>query len=218
MRQVLMGWVAAVSVAVGSLAITGTSTGAVVTLNAISGLNDPIYGDQLRTVEFLLPSDVGTINGFTLSFTFDDASTTAAFGAAYLQVVVPQAAPGPGASIFGVVGVDNIAAGSNITITIAKGVGDASSGLTDPEWLDYTHSPLSSTGLWGILAGANFPFFFLNSEVNGLTSVAPRITAASLTLDYNSNGGGGAVPEPSTLAIALVGLAGWRGRRMLRRC
>jgi hypothetical protein len=37
-----------------------------------------------------------------------------------------------------------------------------------------------------------------------------------MTLNYNSTSGG-VVPEPSTLAIALVGLAGWRGRRMLRR-
>jgi hypothetical protein len=48
------------------------------------------------------------------------------------------------------------------------------------------------------------------------SNVTVTVLSANLKLDYNTTGGG-VVPEPSTLAIALVGLAGWRGRRMLRR-
>jgi hypothetical protein len=219
MRQFLTGWVAALSVAVGSLAMTGTSTGAVVSLNAVSGLNTPISGGLSEEVAFALPADVATINGFTISFSYADGSTTTpSSGVGSLEVLLFQSPPTVGASIFIAGGVYNIfpSATPNAASFTSK-VGDSSATSIDPSFpIYYTLDPLSATGLWGLSAGSAFSFYFSNT-ITSPTTVRPQILSATLLLDYNPAGGGGAVPEPSTLAIALVGLAGWRGRRMLRR-
>ncbi len=221
MRQFLTGWMAALSVAVGSLAMTGTSTGAVVSLNANSGLNTPIAGGSSEEVAFALPADVATINGFTISFSYADGSTTTpSFGVGSLEVALFQSLPiAPGASIFIAGGVYNISPSATPTAaSFTSNVGDSSATSIDPSVSSfYSLDPLNATGLWGLSAGSAISFYFLNATTSP-TSVAPQILSATLLLDYNPAGGGGAVPEPSTLAIALVGLAGWRGRRMLRRC
>ncbi|MFY7970080.1 MAG: PEP-CTERM sorting domain-containing protein [Pirellulaceae bacterium] len=222
MRQFLTGWMAALSVAVGSLAMTGTSTGAVVSLNANSGLNTPIAGGSSEEVSFApLPADLDTINGFTISFSYADGSTTTpSFGVGSLEVVLFQSLPiAPGASIFIAGGVYNISPSATATAaSFTSNVGDSSATSIDTTAsLFFTLDPLSAYGLWGLSAGSTISFFFVNATTSP-TSVAPKILSATLLLDYNPAGGGGAVPEPSTLAIALVGLAGWRGRRMLRRC
>jgi hypothetical protein len=218
MRQFLTGWMVALSVAVGSLAMSGTSAGAVVSLNAASGLNAPISGGSSGMVEFNLPADVGTINSFTLSFTYSDGSTsTPTFGVGSLEITVAQAPLITGSSLFAVGGVYNISPTATSTAaSFTSTVGDVSATLTDSGFALFSLDPLSATGMWGASAGSTFPIFFTNSDSNP-TSVAPQILSATLLLNYNATGGGGAIPEPSTLAIALVGLAGWRGRRMLRR-
>ena len=220
MRQFLTGWMAALSVAVGSLAMTGTSTGAVVSLNANSGLNTPISGGGSEEVAFALPADVATINGFTISFSYADGSTTTpAFGVGSLEVTLFQSPVALGASIFIAGGVYNISPSATPTAaSFTSNVGDSSATSIDPSVsVYYSVDPLNATGLWGLSAGSAISFYFLNATTSP-TSVAPQILSATLLLDYNPAGGGGAVPEPSSLAIALVGLAGWRGRRMLRRC
>jgi hypothetical protein len=219
MRQFLTGWVAALSVAVGSLAMTGTSTGAVVSLSANTGLNTPISGGFSEEVSFALPADVATINGFTISFSYADGSTTTpSFGVGSLEVLLFQTPATLGASIFIAGGVYNISPSATSTAaSFTSNVGDSSATSIDPAFaFYYTLDPLSATGLWGLSAGSAFSFYFSNTTTSP-TSVTPKILSATLLLDYNTPGGG-AVPEPSTLAIALVGLAGWRGRRMLRRC
>jgi hypothetical protein len=213
----LVQWMAAWAIAVGSLAIGSNSHGAVVTLNATGGLNTGV--SPSATLSFLLPADVLTINSFTFDFTYEaSAAPGPILGTASLEFALLQSIPFvAGADLFGITGVYAISPTGPTNQSITASVGDPSFAFTLSDFTaTYSMNSLSSTGVWNLLAGNNISIFVYNGADGSFTNVVPTITAATLTLDYNPTGGG-VVPEPSTLAIALVGLAGWRGRRMLRR-
>jgi|688.fasta_scaffold00074_53 hypothetical protein len=224
MRQFVTRWVVALTVAVGSLAIGSASHGAVVTLNAtISNLQIGLGNtDQLQ---FTLPNDLTSINSIQFDFTyFTDFPSVPGFpnaqnGSASLEFFFEQDTSTFPVTVFAVGGVYSIDSGLTSTVysTPTFNVGGIGFSYTLPFLASiYQFGVLSATAPWTALAGGNIAINAYNGGDGGFTDVFPLITAATMTLNYNSTSGG-VVPEPSTLAIALVGLAGWRGRRMLRR-
>jgi hypothetical protein len=222
--QLFAKWMLAASVLVGSLSMAVHSNAAVVALNAVSGTG--VFKDDGQTGElgFSLPANLASIQNFSLTINFETDTSALGFGTATIQVYLEQdtaalAPPPPGRGAFALGETSGLAHGATISPVYNAAVG-ASSATLSGSFLQsqFNFGPLSATGLWDDFAGSTYKVFFYVSGTNEPTSVSVRANSATMSLTYNETAGGGAVPEPSTLAIALVGLAGWRGRRMLRRC
>jgi hypothetical protein len=188
-----------------------------VTLSALTGTGESFGDGVTKVFSFTLPTGLTSINSFQLDFEFF-TNTTTDIGDGVLQGFLEQdtaAIPGRSAFAFG---ETTIGHGSVFNWSASFNAGDSSYTLT-PGFLtsQFNFGTLSSTGLWDDSAGSTFNLYYYASASSGATNVEFTATKADLILDYNTSGGGGAIPEPSTLAIALVGLAGWRGRRLLRR-
>jgi hypothetical protein len=221
----LIQWMAAWAIAVGSLAIGSDSRGAVVTLNWSFPPGGAAFvpGGGTGSINFNLPSDLLSINKFTLTVSTEadpaPAAPFPAFGNSRAQFFIEQDTSAiPGRAAFAIGETVELSHAETKTNTFSNHqVSDSSAPLTGTLLSSvYNFGPLDSGGLWDDSAGGPFSLYFgvLASEFG--SSVSLRLSSATLTLDYNPTGGG-VVPEPSMLAIALVGLAGWRGRRMLRR-
>ena len=212
-------WMLAFSVLVGSWFMAGTSHAAVVTLNAVFGLNIPIAIGNTELLEFTLPGDLVSINSMELDFTYNTPNPGVSIGTASLEFFFEQDATTSPTTAFAIGGTYGLGAGiiSGAYDGQVLSPGDASFVYTLPFLASsYQFANLSATAPWAALAGSNLQIGVYNGGDGGFTNISPEIITATLNLNYNV-AICGAVPEPSTLAIALVGLAGWRGRRMLRR-
>ncbi|MFN5854057.1 MAG: PEP-CTERM sorting domain-containing protein [Pirellulaceae bacterium] len=212
-------WMLAFSVLVGSWFMAGTSHAALVTLDAASGLNIFIAVDTTEQLEFVLPSDLASINSMELDFRYDTPNPGPATGTASLEFFFVQDVGTSPVTAFAIGGIYGIGAGETAAAYDGQtlNTNDGSFSYILPFLPStYQFGTLSATVPWAALAGSNLVINFYNGGSGGFTNVSPEILRATLKLNYNV-ASSGAVPEPSTLAIALVGLAGWRGRRMLRR-
>lgn len=196
--------------------IDSSAVAASVTLSATTGTNVSFGDGVTRVFSYTLPSNLASINGFQLDFSFS-TNNASDIGDGVLQGYFEQdnaSLPGRSAFSFGeTTAPQNV----NFNWTMGYSVGNNSYTLT-PGFLtsQFNFGTLSSTGLWDDYAGTTFELYFYASAASAATNVEFTATKADLILNYNTSSGG-TIPEPSTLAIALVGLADWRGRRMLRR-
>lgn len=219
----ILGCLAAMTVAFSSIA-SNRCHAAVVNLSATSGLGAFVGENATGTIGFTLPGDLAGIQSFSLTVNFETNSSPVGFGTATVQAYLLQdtalpSPPPPGTSAFALGESGSMAHGITISPTYNAVVGSPSATFSG-SFLQglYNFGPLVSPGLWDDAAGSTFNVFYYVSGTSGPTSVTVRANSASLTLTYDqAGGGGGAIPEPSTLAIALVGLAGWRGRKLVRR-
>jgi hypothetical protein len=217
--RLFANWMLAFTVLVGSMSMAGNSYAAVVTLNAVFGLNLPIAIGNTELLEFTLPGDLVSINNMELDFTYNTPNPGVSSGTASLEFFFEQDATTSPTTAFAIGGTYGL--GSGITNGAWDGQvltpGDASFLYTLPFLASsYQFGNLSATAPWAALAGNNLKIGVYNGGDGGFTTISPEIITATLKLNYNV-AGSGAVPEPSTLAIALVGLAGWRGRKLVRR-
>jgi hypothetical protein len=218
MRRLVLNAVIAALVGIGSLVTSDSGCAAIVNLSATGGgaLNSPLGAENGETIFFTLPNDFASLNSIELDFTYNTNSGSPAFGTASLEFVL--FIDSSALSGFGVVGVyglvANISGGSYDGSPISVGTPSYSFALP------FFGTRMNLTSLPGIapdfVAGNPIVFGLYNGADGSPSSTTITVLSANLKLDYNTTGGG-VVPEPSTLAIALVGLAGWRGRRMLRR-
>jgi hypothetical protein len=218
--RIFFGWLILASIAVASLSVNECSFGGVVvSLNPTTGLGTPISAGNLHNLNFQLPSDIASINSVSLSYTYADSTVGANIGLASLDVFFPQEAPGAGASIFGISQVDSIAFNSSDTINSGTFTIGSSGVQLDSQLANNTFSPqtLDPVGWWVSASSSPHPFliYFYNDAMGGSTTVKPAITSATLTINYNSTNAN-QVPEPTTFAMAIMGIATWAGRRVLR--
>jgi hypothetical protein len=151
-------WMLAVAVLVGSVSMAGTSYAAVVTLNAVFGLNLPIAIGNTELLEFTLPGDLVSINSMELDFTYNTPNPGVSSGTASLEFFFEQDATTSPTTVFAIGGTYGLGAGiiSGAYDGQVLSPGDASFAYTLPFLASsYLFANLSATTPWAALAGSN---------------------------------------------------------------
>jgi hypothetical protein len=219
MRRLVLNAVIAALVGIGSLVTSDSGCAAIVNLSGVGpALNLAISEGGSGPIYFALPSDFASLNSIEFDFTYSSTGGSPSLGTASLEFVLGTDAGATPSEAFGVVGIYNLPAG--IVAGSFDGspinVGTPSFSFNLPLFGSVANLISLPATAPDFVAGSNIAMLVYNGADGFPSNVTVTVLSANLKLDYNTTGGG-VVPEPSTLAIALVGLAGWRGRRMLRR-